>query len=108
MRPIVAGSPEDERKFTEVNDELAYNLTLHEGSVEQMVNQFVSVLPGRMDVVARWRTVALHPDVPATLALLRNDGISNDERRDAMVDLREAVNEATGEDRAWGPNPDEV
>ena len=109
VRPIVAGAPEDERKFTEVKDELASNLALHEGSVEQMVNQFVSVLPGRMDdVVARWRAVALHPDVPDTLARLRNDGISNDERRDALVDLREAVNEATGEDRAWGPNPDEV
>jgi len=109
VRPIVAGSPEDERKFTEVNDELRYNLALHEGSVEQMVNQFVSVLPGRMDdVVARWRAVALHPDVPEILARLRDDGINNDERRDALVDLREAVNEVTGEDRAWGPNPDEV
>ena len=39
VRPAVAATDEDARLFQEVNTELEYDLELHEGVVEQMVNQ---------------------------------------------------------------------
>lgn len=108
VRPIVASSSEDERKFNEVNAELQYNLALDEGPVTPMVKQFITVLPRRIEeAAARWSAVASHPAVPARLGELRDDSISFEDRSTAVASLKEAVNEVTGEEGIWGSNPDE-
>ncbi len=109
VRPIVASSEELQRMFDEVNTELQYNLALHEGSVDPMVNQFVNVLPRRIEEAAqRWSAVASHPAVPLRLVELRDDDISQEDRSTALALLKEAVNEVTGEERVWGPNLNEA
>lgn len=104
VRPIVAAGP-GETKFKEVVVELGYDLQLNEGSVAPMVQQFVTHLPRRIDeAAARWRQVVSHPVVPPALKALRDDRLRPPERRALTAELKEAVDEATGESPGWGPD----
>jgi hypothetical protein len=102
VRPAVAGTLEDARKFEEVNTELAYNLQLREDVVDPMVNHFTTIIPGRsVEAADRWAIFVSHPDVPNLLAQLRDDAISNADRTQLHADLIEAATEALGEDMEW-------
>ena len=86
----------------EVNVELSYNLELHEGIVDAMVNHFKKVIPSRSsDAVERWSAFVSHPDVPRLITLLRDDGISNEERTEYHVELIAAAEDVFGEDVEW-------
>ncbi|WP_231995200.1 helix-turn-helix domain-containing protein [Mycobacterium sp. 852002-10029_SCH5224772] len=86
VRPAVAATEVDRRKFDEVNSELVYNLTLNESAVPQMVNHFTKVIPGRSrEASSRWSAFVSHPDVPRLITLLRDDSISNEERTEFMM-----------------------
>lgn len=113
VRPAVAHTDEDARKFEELNTELSYNLELHEDSVEPMVKQFTGVIPKRCDdAAARWGLFVAHPDVPDLVHRMRDDGISNDERYDTLGELAAAAREVFSEDVDWfhdddhGEHPD--
>lgn len=105
VRPSVAGTPEDARLFEELNTELAYNLELHEGVVDQMVNHFTDIVPARCnDAVHRWSTFVSHPDVPDLVEALRDDSIGNEERTDLHQELIVAAEDAFGEGIHWLPD----
>jgi hypothetical protein len=95
VRPAVAGTPDHQRKFDEVNSELAYNLALYEGAVDPMTNHFTTVIPSRChEASERWAAIASHPITPQLITSLRDDSISNRDRtecHDELVDVAEAV-----------------
>ncbi len=102
VRPAVAHADDDARKFEELNTELAYNLELHEGSVEPMVNHFTTVIPKRCDEAAeRWGQFVDHPDVPELIHRMRDDAITNTERHDTLGELAAAARDVFGEDIEW-------
>jgi hypothetical protein len=102
VRPAVAGTVDDARKFDEVNTELAYNLALNEGFVEPMVKHFTRTIPERSsEAVERWARFVAHPDVPLLISRLRDDSISNTDRRECMEELVEAAEDVFGEDAEW-------
>ena len=103
IRPVVAEKDEDaRRKFDEVNDELGFNLTAHEGEVPPMTSQFAKTLPRRIaDASERWAIVADHPRVPDLLAQLRDKEISDETRLACLEELGRSVQEATGENVGW-------
>jgi len=108
VRPAVAGTDDDARKFEEVNAELAYGLELHEGAVEQMVGHFTKIIPKRSEeAVARWAKVAAHSDVPDLVSRLRDDSLRTDDRTYYLKELSLAALEAQGEDGEWAPLPEE-
>jgi len=56
VRPVVAGEGDTRRRFDEVVAELGYDLQPHEDAVPQMVTQFVTTVPRRIEEAAqRWR-----------------------------------------------------
>jgi hypothetical protein len=102
IRPAVAHTDGDARKFEELNTELAYNLELHEGSVEQMVNHFTGVIPKRCDEAAtRWGQFVAHPDVPGLIHRMRDDAITNTERYESLGDLAAAARDVFSENIEW-------
>lgn len=104
VRPAVAASEDNRRKFNEVNDELAYNLDLHDAAVPEMVNHFVKLIPARSeDASSRWAQVIAHQGAAELLNTLRDDGLSVGDRHDALQAFAEVVEEVTGEDADWGP-----
>lgn len=107
VRPIILGVEDGERKFNEVNEELGYNLTTHDGRVAPMERQFITTLPGRIDDVAeRWSAFANHPDVPDLVSMLRDDEIDKSTRHGVVAQLSECVAEITEENPVWGGDPD--
>jgi len=102
VRPAVAGTPDDQRKFDQVNSELAYNLELGEGAVAPMINHFTTVIPSRCrEASERWARHRFSPAVPQLISLLRDDSIGNKDRtgcHDELVDVAEVV---FSEDVEW-------
>lgn len=109
LRPIVGGDPDEpdsveRRLFDEVNEELAYNLELHEAAVDPLINHFTTLIPERMpEGPDRWKLMAEHLSIPTLLRTLRDDAISGDDRKAALTALAEAADEVTGETGKWGP-----
>ncbi|WP_231999077.1 hypothetical protein [Mycobacterium sp. 1081908.1] len=102
VRPAVAGTPDDRRKFEEVNSELGYNLELHEGPVDQMTKHFTRTIPDRcQEASERWAQFAAHPEVPDLITRLRDDDISNQDRTVAHDMLIELAEEVFTEDVEW-------
>lgn len=102
VRPAVAGTAEDARKFDEVNAELDYNLELNEGHVAPMIRHFTKVIPARIDeACTRWANFVEHPDVPRLISLLRDDSIVGEDRTDFHVELIDAAGDVFGEDIEW-------
>lgn len=102
VRPAVTTGSEGRRKFEEVNTELGYNLDLHEGSIEPMVNHFTDVIPARcVEASDRWAQYVAHPDVPKLFARMRADTISNHDRHTYLSKLAAAAQEVFGEDAEW-------
>lgn len=107
IRPIVGASEVDRAKFDQVNDELAFNLALHDSDVDEMFDHFKKVIPKRInndDAPDRWSAVVAQPDVPGLLKSLRDDNVSGADRHNALMGLAEAVETATSEAAGWGPN----
>lgn len=103
VRPVVAAEGDVQRRFDEVVAELGYDLQPHEDAVPQMVSQFVATVPRRIDEAAqRWQQVCAQPAVAPALKKLRNDLLTEDDRRSTLAELKAAVNAVTGEDLAWG------
>lgn len=109
LRPILGGDPDEpdsveRRLFDEVNEELAYNLELHEAAVDPLINHFTTLIPERMpEGPDRWKLMAEHLSIPTLLRTLRDDAISGDDRKAALTALAEAADEVTGETGKWGP-----
>lgn len=102
VRPAVAATPDDERKFTEVNTELAYRLTLNEDSTPQMVRQFTKSIPGRIDEAAdRWTQFCSHPQVPDLLRSLRDPKLEYEDRQEFLGELADATEDVFAEDCEW-------
>jgi hypothetical protein len=102
VRPAVAGTDGDRRKFDEVNEELAYNLALNEDSVPPMVGHFTRSIPSRYsDASERWGAFVTHPDVPALIEQLRDDDISNDDRTRLHHELVDAAEQVFADDAEW-------
>lgn len=102
VRPAVAHTDDDGRKFEELNTELAYGLELHEGSVEPMVKHFTRVIPKRCDEAAtRWGQLVAHSDVPDLIHRMRDDAISNTDRHETLGELAAAARDVFGEDIEW-------
>lgn len=109
VRPAVAHTDDDARKFDELNTELSYNLELHEGSVEPMVKHFTGVIPKRCDdAAARWGLFASHPEVPDLIHHMRDDAISNNDRYQTLGALAAATREVFAEDVEWFHEEDEI
>jgi len=103
VRPVVAVEGDSRRRFDEVVAELGYDLQPHEGAVPQMVQQFVTTVPKRVDeATRRWREVCAHPAVLPALKMLRDDRLSEDDRHSTLAELKAAVDDVTGEDLPWG------
>lgn len=104
VSPVVGSGPDALRLFSEVNDELGYNLMLHDREVQPMVDQFSRVLPSRIQYVAeRWSSVMGHPDIPVLLRRLRDDSTMGFDRHAVLGELGTAVAEVTGETPRWSP-----
>jgi hypothetical protein len=102
VRPAVAATEEDRRKFDEVNDELAYNLERHEDSVPAMVGHFTRSIPSRCsEACSRWEAFVGHRGVPELLERLRDDDISNDDRKRFHDDLVEVAEDIFADDAEW-------
>lgn len=102
VRPVVLSVDDGQRKVDEVVNELGYDVTLHDEATPAMKRQFETTLPSRVDEAAeRWRQVALHPEVPYVLSLLRDEEVLGDERTRARDEFARCVREATGEDPVW-------
>lgn len=109
VRPAVAHTDDDARKFEELNTELAYNLELHEGSVAPMVKHFTAVIPKRCDdAAARWGLFASHADVPDLLQRMRDDRISHTDRYETLGELASAAREVFSEDVEWFHEEEEL
>lgn len=102
VRPVVLSVDDGQRKVNEVVNELGYDVTLNDEATPAMKRQFETTLPSRVDEAAeRWRQVALHPEVPDVLSLLRDEEVQGDERTRARDEFGRCVREATGEDPTW-------
>lgn len=103
VRPAVGATPEDRAKFDEVDTELAFNLALHEESVDEMVAHFTKYIPARIvdGAPELWAEIVGYPDVPELLGLMRDDDLSD--RQGTLRELAEAVEEVTGDGTQWGP-----
>ena len=104
VRPAVAGTEDDERKFNEVNTELAYRLALNEGAVPQMVKQFTTAIPGRIEeATARWAQFCSHPEVPDLLRALRDPKLTYHVRHMLLNKLGDAAADVFTEPVPWRP-----
>ena len=102
VRPVIANIEDGERRFREVGDELAFRLELHDGRVQQMVDQFEKYLPNRIEEAAqRWQAIADHEDVPDLVAALRDEELPHDQRTAFRNTLARCVEEATLEPARW-------
>ncbi|MDI9891707.1 hypothetical protein [Microbacterium sp. IEGM 1404] len=102
VRPVVLNVDDGQRKVDEVVNELGYDVTLNDEATPAMKRQFETTLPSRVDEAAeRWRLVALHPEVPDVLSVLRDEEVLGDERTRARDEFARCVQEATGEDAIW-------
>lgn len=102
IRPAVAGGPDAARLFAEVNDELGYNLELHESSVDPMINHFTTVIPPRcQEASERWAQFVDYPGVPELLTQMRDDTISNDDRHTYLSGLADAAQDVFDEPAEW-------
>lgn len=103
VRPAVGAGEEYRKKFDEVDAELAFNLALHEDSVEQMVAHFVKHIPSRIQGGApeEWAEIVAHPDIPDLLAQMRDDDLPN--RQETLRELAVAVEDVVMDATEWGP-----
>lgn len=103
VRPAVGAGVDNRKKFDEVDTELAFNLALHEGTVDQMVGHFVKQIPGRVQQGApeEWSAVTRHSEIPELLTRMRDDDLPN--RQATLRQLAAAVEDVVEETTEWGP-----